>query len=119
MEGVIYRASFYLYELSFLTFGVALLFAGLAYRKIIQSLHYPPFWIALMAGAVLLWICAINHFIVYHYLSPQYLANQSQDILILMYVFKTISISCVFLAGLGLLLSFYGYWKKISDFKHY
>lgn len=115
MQDILYRASFYLYELSFIVFGFALVFAGQGYRKINQALHHPPVWLVLMIAGVLLWGCAVDHFIVYHFLSPQYLLKQSHELLISMYIFKTISMASIFIAGLSLLFSFGWYWKKITE----
>lgn len=115
MQGFFYRASFYLYEISFIIFGFAMMYAGWALRKINQSMSHPPIWIGPVIGGFLLSICALNHFVVYHFLSPQYMISQSQDLLIMMYIFKTISMASVLVAGSCLVLSYYWYWKKITQ----
>lgn len=113
MQNFIYHASFYLYEISFIVFGLALIYGSLAYRKINQAMQHPPMWLGPLIAGILLCLCAINHFVVYRFLSPLYMLNQSHQLLIIMYVFKTISMASVLVSGVLVVLAYYWYWKKI------
>lgn len=114
MQSVFYRASFYLYELSFMVFGLSLVYAAMSFRKINMALKHPPLWLGPFVAGILLVLCAINHFVVYHFLSPQYMVSQSKDLLITMYLFKTISMASILIAGLMVAFSYLMYWKKIK-----
>ncbi|MCD4812664.1 hypothetical protein K8S19_03105 [bacterium] len=115
MGDFFYRASFYLYEISFLMLAAALFYNSISMWKINRALKHPPYWIWSAAGAVLLAVCAINHFHVYHHLSPQYLKSAAQDLLIRMYVLKTVSMFCILGAGIFLGLSNFLYIQKINQ----
>jgi hypothetical protein len=113
MLDVLYRASFFLYEVSFLLFAAALLYHGLAARKIALALKQPPHWIGAVVGAAALVLCAFNHYYVYHFLSPLYLQNESRELLVRMYQYKTWSMIYVLAAGLGLMASTYAYVRRL------
>jgi hypothetical protein len=104
MLQLLYRTSFFLYELSFLAFAAALaLQAGLLLR-LGRVLRLPPYWLGAAVGAVLMLTCALLHFYVYHFLSPEYLASGSHELLLQMYALKTLSMLGILFAGLALLL---------------
>lgn len=113
MLSVLYRASFFLYEISFLLFAIAFWYNALSLRKINQALGHPPYWIYPAVGGVLLFLCAFNHYWVYHQISPQYLQNEARYLLIRMYVFKTLSMLFVLAAGIGAGWGNYWYYKKM------
>ncbi len=113
MLSALYRASFFLYEISFLLFAIALWYNSLSLRKINQALGHPPYWIFPAVGGVLLFMCAFNHYWAYHHLSPQYLQNEAHYLLIRMYVFKTLSMLYILVAGAGLGIGNYLYYQKM------
>ncbi|MCK5218466.1 hypothetical protein KAR10_03015 [bacterium] len=114
MLDILYRASFFLYEIGFMLLAVALWIYSRSMRKLNQTLRQPVFWIWPAIGALLLAICASNHFFVYYWLSPQYLRSESRHLLILMYVFKTVSMGNILIAGLALAVSNLLYLRRIS-----
>lgn len=113
MLDVLYRASFFLYEVSFLLFAAALVYHSLSVRKIALALKQPPYWIGSAVGAAALVLCAFNHYYVYHFLSPQYLQNESRELLVRMYQYKTWSMIYVLAAGAGLIASVYPYVRRL------
>jgi hypothetical protein len=114
MPSILYRASFFLYEISFLLFAAALFAHGRTLGTLTRALHLPPLgWLAHAAGALLVF-CAFTHFYVYHFLSPQYLQTGSSDQLLLMYALKTLSMIGIFLAGAVLAVGNAVYLKKTS-----
>lgn len=114
MPSIIYRASFFLYEISFLLFAVALFFYGGALGKLTQALKLPPLGYLAHTAGVFLLFCAATHFYVYHFLSPQYLQTGASDQLVLMYALKTLSMVGIFLAGLALAVGNGVYLKKTT-----
>jgi len=114
MINILYRASFFFYEISFLLFAVALWYNSFSMRKINQALRQPPYWIWSAIGAALLMMCAFNHYYVYHHISPRYLQNNSYDLLIRMYIFKTLSMFYILGAGFALTLSNFLYLRRIQ-----
>jgi hypothetical protein len=111
---MLYRASFYLYEIGFLLFAIALFYNGSAMGRVTRAFRLLPFgWMAYLAGA-LMTVCAGLHFYVYHTLSPQYMQSGSTEQLILMYSLKTFSMLSVLAGGAALLLGNWLYLKKIS-----
>jgi hypothetical protein len=104
VQSILYRASFFLYEISFLLFAAALFYQGTALGTLTKALKLPRLgWLAHLAGGWLV-ICAFTHFYVYHFLSPQYLQTGSADQLVLMYALKTFSMVGIFLAGVALVV---------------
>ena len=82
-------------------------------RKINRALKHPPYWVWIALGTLLLVLCVLNHFYVYHHLSPLYLRQSSQEVLIAMYVLKTVSMFFILAAGLFLILGHYPYWRRM------
>jgi hypothetical protein len=105
MLDFLYRASFFLYEISFTFFALALALCGWSMFRINRALRQPAFWILPGLSSFLLLACAYIHFYVYHRISPQYLLTASRDLLIQMYVLKTISMFAILAAGIGLIIS--------------
>jgi hypothetical protein len=96
----LFSGSFFLYEISFFAFAVALIAQGFSLGRLERALHLPPFHLGCHVAGVLLGVCAALHYVVYRFLSPQYLISGAQTILLWMYRLKTISMLCVFFAGL-------------------
>ncbi|MCK5241034.1 hypothetical protein KAR34_01160 [bacterium] len=115
MESIMYRASFFLYEVSFLLLAIALWYHSLSMRKINQALRQPPYWIWTAIGSAMLVMCAFNHYFVYHHISPVYMRNQSHDLLISMYIFKTLSMFYILGAGVSLVVSNLFYLNKTKQ----
>jgi hypothetical protein len=114
MLQILYRASFFLYELSFLAFAAALAVQAGLMRRLGRTLRLPPFWLGPAAAAVLMLACALLHFYAYHVLSPEYLASGSRGLLFQMYALKTLSMSGVLLAGLSLVLGAGAYQRATT-----
>jgi hypothetical protein len=114
MLQILYRASFFLYELSFLAFAAALVVQAGLMQRLGRVLRLPAFWLGPAAGAVLMLACALLHFYAYHFLSPQYLASGSRELLFQMYTLKTLSMSGILLAGLSLLLGARAYLRATT-----
>jgi len=114
MLQYLYRGSFFLYEIGFILFALALGTQGELLRKLTRTLRLPPYWIFCSLSAVLMLLCALIHFYVYHYLSPQYLLSVSQEKLLLMYWLKTVSMGSIFIAGVSLVLGCGLYLKKTT-----
>ncbi|NTV53289.1 MAG: hypothetical protein HGA76_09805 [Candidatus Firestonebacteria bacterium] len=114
MLSILYRASFYSYEISFLIFAAALFYHGAVLGILTRALKLPDWgWLAHLAGALLL-LCALIHFYVYHSLSPQYMLTGSANQLLLMYLLKTFSMAGVLLAGAALVIGNGLYLKRTS-----
>jgi len=111
--NLLYRASFFLYEISFLLFAGTLAYAAWSGFRINRALRQPAYWVWPGVGAVLLSVCAWSHFHVYHRLSPQYLVSASPDLLIQMYILKTVSMAAIFATGAGLAVSGWLYLRRI------
>ncbi len=114
MLDSLYRASFFLYEIGFILLAIALWIYSRSLYKLNQALRQPSFWFWPALGALLLIICASNHFYVYYWLSPQYLRYESRPLLILMYILKTVSMGSILIAGLALAVSNLLYLRRIS-----
>ena len=114
MLDLLYRASFFLYEVSFIMFAWLLGTYGESLRRLSRSLHQPPYWIFTAFSSLLMLGCAVLHFYVYHFLSPQYLQTGTHEQLILMYILKFVSMASIFMAGLALALGNGLYLKTIS-----
>jgi hypothetical protein len=114
MLQILYRASFFLYELSFLGFAVALAVQSGLMRRLGRVLRLPPYWWGPAVGSVLMLVCALLHFYVYHFLSPEYLAANSRTVLLQMYALKTASMASVLLSGLSLLLGARAYLRATT-----
>jgi hypothetical protein len=114
MLSLIYRASFFLYEISFLLLAFALAVYGESWRRLTRALHQPAYWVLAWVGALGMVLCAVVHFYVYHDLSPQYLVSGDHEQLMLMYLLKTISMVSIFLTGLLLILGSVLYLRRIS-----
>lgn len=115
MLQTLYRASFFLYEISFLLLALALGTQSELMRKLTRTLHLPPYWVLPAAGSVLLLFCALTHFYVYHFISPRYLATALHKDLLLMYVLKTVSMVSILLAGACLAAGCGFYLKKTTQ----
>jgi hypothetical protein len=114
MLQTLYRASFFLYEISFLMLALAVGTEGEIMRRLARTLRLPPFWILPACSAVLLLGCALLHFYVYHLLLPQYLVSGSRTELLLMYQLKTVSMGSILLAGAALALGCGWYLKRTT-----
>ncbi|MBN1595507.1 hypothetical protein JW933_06240 [candidate division FCPU426 bacterium] len=114
MANILYRASFFLYEISFVLFALALWYHSMSLRKINRALHQPPYWLWPAVGSVFLLLTAFNHYFVYHYISPFYMQTHSYALLIRMYVLKTVSMGCILAAGLTLLIGNLMYIRRIK-----
>jgi hypothetical protein len=114
VPSLLYRASFFLYEISFILFAVALFYQGAVLGTLTRALKLAPLgWLAHAAGVLLLF-CAFIHFYVYHFLSPLYLQTGSADQLFFMYALKTLSMAGIFLAGVALAVGNGLYLRKTS-----
>ena len=109
----IYRASFLLYEISFLLFALGLGLYGEAQRRLTRALQLPSVWWLSSAAAVLMLACALLHFYVYHHLSPRYLTGGDHDLLLQMYLLKSLSMLSIFLAGAALTAGNLVHWLRI------
>jgi len=114
MLQLLYRASFFLYELGFIGLALALGTQGVLMRRLTRTLRLPPYWLLPSASGCLLLFCALIHFYVYHFLSPQYLLSGAREQLLWMYTLKTISMSCIFVSGLALLLGGRAYLRATT-----
>jgi hypothetical protein len=114
MLQILYRASFFLYELSFLALAVALGIQSLLMRRLTLAIRLPPYWLACAASAGLLLVCAVIHFYVYYFLSPQYLLSGARAELLWMYTLKTVSMGSIFLAGAALLAGAGAYLRSTT-----
>ncbi len=114
MLQLLYRASFFLYEISFILFALALGSYSESLRKITRAWRLGPYWLCPVCASLLMLLCALMHFYVYHFLSPRYLQTGAHEQLLLMYLLKTISMLSIFLAGACLLLGNGMFLKKNS-----
>lgn len=114
MLQFLYRASFFLYELSFLALALALALQAGMMGRLGRALRLPPYWLGPAAGAGLMAACAVLHFYVYHTLSPAYLASSSHLLLLRMYGLKTLSMLSVLFAGVALLIGAWAYLRDTS-----
>ncbi len=114
MLSILYRASFFLYEISFCLFALALFYHGTVLQQLARAFRLPALaWLSYLAGVLLL-VCAGIHFYVYHSLSPQYMQTGSLDQLLQMYALKTVSMFSILIAGLALSLGNSFYLKKTT-----
>jgi hypothetical protein len=116
MINLFYRASFFLYEISFILFSVALFFQGVLLNRLARALKIPRVGIFPLSASVLFFLCAATHFYVYHFLSPQYMQTNSFQLLLLMYSLKTFTMISIFVAGICIFLGNAFYLKKTGTF---
>ncbi len=114
MLQILYRASFFLYELSFVGFAAALVLQAVLMRRLGRVLRLGAYWLGPAVAAVLMLGCAGLHFYVYHFLSPDYLASGAHPLLLQMYALKTLSMLAVLFAGLSLLLGAGAYLRATT-----